>query len=52
MIEVIDLLGKILVSETPQNVLNQTYQLPLPDGQRAFIFYALKQASGFLPREL
>ncbi|HZI26154.1 MAG TPA: T9SS type A sorting domain-containing protein, partial [Chryseolinea sp.] len=30
-IEVIDMVGRILISETPQNVLNQTYTISVPD---------------------
>ncbi len=31
VIEVIDLMGRVLISETPSNVLNQTYRLFVPD---------------------
>jgi hypothetical protein len=31
LIEVLDMVGRILISETPQNVLNQTYVISAPD---------------------
>ncbi len=52
IIEVIDLLGKILVSETPQNVLNQTYQLPLPDAPTGVYILRAKTSAGIFTKRV
>jgi hypothetical protein len=45
-IEVIDMTGRILISETPENVLNQTYTISVPDIQAGMYLVRARSNSG------
>ena len=45
-IEVIDMTGRVLISETPQNVLNQTYVISVPDIPAGLYIVRAKSSTG------
>ena len=46
LIEVIDMVGRVLISETPQNVLNQTYTISAPDLNAGMYIVRAKSSTG------
>ena len=46
LIEVIDMVGRVLINETPQNVLNQTYTISAPDLPVGIYIVRAKSSTG------
>jgi hypothetical protein len=52
VIEVIDVLGKVLFSEQPENVLNQTYTISAPDISPGTYFVRAKSDAGIFTQKV
>lgn len=52
LIDIIDPIGKILISQTEQNVLNQTYEIFLPDASSGVYIVRAKTSAGTFARRV